>query len=77
MYLWTNILTKGQFRLEKTLFARADGIILTNAVAKHFIYETYKLSENIVYYIANYIGTELFKPLNMKKIRNNFCWEFY
>ncbi len=58
---------KEQVRLEKKLFAKADGIIVTNTVAKSFIHKTHKLNGNIVHYIPNYIDTELFKPLNMGK----------
>ena len=54
-------------KLEERYFKRADRIIVTNTKAKKFISKRYKIKENLISYIPNYIDTEIFKTQNIKK----------
>lgn len=45
----------------------ADKIIVTSQEDKDFIIERYKINENKIIVIPNYVDTDIFKPLEVKK----------
>jgi len=53
--------------VERTSYALADAIIVSSRSDKEYIKEKYGISEKKINYIPNYIDTERFKPLKLKK----------
>jgi len=60
--------------LEYTTYKSADKIILTTEKDKDYVVRRYKIDENKIRVIPNYIDTDLFKPFKLKKIENSLCF---
>jgi len=62
------------YLVEKIAYQSADQIILTSNKDKEFVKEKFKIPEQKIKIIPNYIDTELFKPLNVPKERNSLIF---
>ncbi|MFA5173420.1 MAG: glycosyltransferase [Candidatus Paceibacterota bacterium] len=54
-------------RLEKTAYRFSNHAFVTSLADKKYLIEEYKIPENKISVIANYIDTDIFKPLNLNK----------
>lgn len=82
-YEWLKVLKKQKkpfwkrmivFLIEKTAYKNADKIILTSEKDKKFVEDYFKIYSSKVKIVPNYIDTELFKPLGIKKDKSRITF---
>lgn len=56
--------------VEKIAYRAADKIILTSEGDKEFVEDKFKIPSSSIEVIRNYVDTELFRPLNVRKVQN-------
>lgn len=56
--------------VEKIAYKAADKIILTSEGDKEFVEDKFKIPSSSIEVIRNYVDTELFRPLNVRKVQN-------
>jgi len=62
------------FLLEKNFYKKADKIILTSEKDKRFVENNFRISSSKIEITPNYIDTELFKPLEIKKDKSRIIF---
>ncbi|NLH48906.1 MAG: glycosyltransferase family 4 protein [Myxococcales bacterium] len=59
--------------LERLVFTQADRVAVTTPVIKERVVKDYRLSENRVAVIPNYVDTTLFRPMPAARIPRRLC----
>lgn len=67
--LWKRVII---YFIEKITYKLADAIMVSSVSDREYIIKKYKLRPEKVYYIPNYIDTELFRPMDVVK-ENRIC----
>ena len=62
------------YQLEKIAYKAADTIMVTSESDIDYINKRYKTNKRKINLVPNYIDTDLFKPLSMKKIPRSLCF---
>lgn len=57
--------------IERISYRAADFIIITSDSSKSYIIKQYKITDNKIAVLPNYVDTDLFKPTNAPKIQNS------
>lgn len=82
-YEWLNLLQNSKsniwkriivYIIEKIAYQSADKIILTSEKDKKYIESTFNILSSKIKVIPNYIDTELFKPIPLKKEEGRICF---
>jgi|Deesub1362A_J573_1020465.scaffolds.fasta_scaffold08313_2 glycosyltransferase involved in cell wall biosynthesis len=60
--------------VERIAYSNADAVIVTSQKDLDYLKEKYKLADVHSVVIPNYVDTELFKPMNVKKKPNSLCY---
>lgn len=60
--------------LELCMYRAAQKIIVTTESHARYIAQQYQLQRKKIYVIPNYIDTELFRPLDITKIKKSLCF---
>ncbi len=62
--LWKRIVIN---LIERIAYKNADAIMVSSKADINYIIDRYKIKPDKVYYVPNYIDTELFRPMNLEK----------
>lgn len=69
--IWKKIIV---YIIEKIVYRASDKIILTSQKDKKYVESKFNISSTKIKVIPNYIDTELFEPMSLKKEENRICF---
>lgn len=60
--------------IERIAYSNADAVIVTSSEDLEYLREKYGLSDILATVVPNYVDTELFRPMRVKKKPNSLCF---